>query len=59
MARKNILFLCTHNPARLQMAEGLLNALREDRYQAFSAGAEPGKVHPLAVQVMEKIGAGA
>jgi len=38
------------------MAEGMLNHLRGDRYQAFSAGTEPGIVHPLAVRVMAEIG---
>ena len=56
MVKQNVLFLCTHNSARSQMAEGLLNHLRGDRYQAYSAGTEPGSVHPLAVKVMAEIG---
>lgn len=56
MFRKTILFLCTHNSARSQMAEGLLNHFHGDRFQAFSAGTEPGTIHPLAVQVMAEIG---
>ena len=56
MVKQNVLFLCTHNSARSQMAEGLLNHLRGDRYQAYSAGTEPGAVHPLAVKVMAEIG---
>ena len=56
MDKKKILFLCTHNSARSQMAEGLMNHLHGDRYQAFSAGTEPGTVHPLAVKVMAEIG---
>lgn len=51
-----VLFVCTHNSARSQMAEGLLNALLGDRYEAASAGTEPRGVHPLAVQVMDEIG---
>jgi arsenate reductase (thioredoxin) len=54
--KKRILFLCTHNSARSQMAEGLFNHLHGDHYQAFSAGTEPGTVHPLAVKVMAEIG---
>ena len=56
MDKKSALFLCTHNSARSQMAEGLLNHLRGDRYQAYSAGTEPGAVHPLAVKVLAEIG---
>jgi arsenate reductase len=56
MDKQSVLFLCTHNSARSQMAEGLLNHLRGDRYQAYSAGSEPGTVHPLAVKVMAEIG---
>ena len=54
--RSKILFICTHNSARSHMAEGLVNAFYEDRYQAFSAGTEPSAVNPLAVRVMQEIG---
>ncbi|MCB0112545.1 MAG: metalloregulator ArsR/SmtB family transcription factor [Caldilineaceae bacterium] len=47
-----VLFLCTHNSARSQMAEGLLNHLSNGRVEAYSAGSQPGTVHPLAVQVL-------
>jgi len=56
MDKKRVIFLCTHNSARSQMAEGMLNHLRGDRYQAFSAGTEPEVVHPLAIRVMTEIG---
>jgi arsenate reductase len=56
MDRKSVLFLCTHNSVRSQMAEGLLNHLRGDRYQAFSAGTEPESVHPMAIAAMGEIG---
>ncbi|MEM2869964.1 MAG: arsenate reductase ArsC [Thermoplasmata archaeon] len=54
--RKSVLFICTHNSARSQMAEGLLRALHGDRYEAFSAGTEPARVHPLAIRVMAEVG---
>ena len=51
-----ILFLCTHNSARSQMAEGLLRALGGDRFEALSAGTEATLVRPLAIQAMAEIG---
>ena len=47
-----VLFLCTHNSARSQMAEGLLRELGRNRVEVFSAGTEPSGVHPLAIKVM-------
>ena len=52
----SVLFICTHNSARSQMAEGLLNHLYGDRYEAFSAGTEKTRVHPLAIAAMKRIG---
>jgi arsenate reductase len=51
-----VLFLCTHNSSRSQMAEGLLRSRGGDRYAVFSAGTHPRSVHPLAIQVMREIG---
>ncbi|MDD1755550.1 MAG: arsenate reductase ArsC [Methanomassiliicoccales archaeon] len=53
---KKVLFICTHNSVRSQMAEGLLNYMFVDRYQAFSAGVKPGCINPLAIDVMAEIG---
>lgn len=53
---ERVLFLCTHNSARSQMAEGMLRAWGGDRYDAFSAGTEMTHVRPLAVRVMDEIG---
>lgn len=53
--KKKILFLCTHNSARSQMAEGLLRAIYGDRYEAYSAGVEATTVNPLAVIAMKEI----
>lgn len=53
--KKKILFLCTHNAARSQMAEGFINARYGDRYMACSAGSEPTEVHPCAKDVMAEL----
>ena len=54
--KKRILFLCTQNSARSQMAEGLLRSLHGSEYEVFSAGTRPAPVHPLAIRVMKEIG---
>jgi arsenate reductase len=54
--KEKVLFLCTHNSARSQMAEGLLRDLYGERYEASSGGVEATAVHPRAVSVMEEIG---
>jgi arsenate reductase (thioredoxin) len=51
-----VLFLCTHNSARSQMAEGLLRYLGGERFEAMSAGTEATRVRPLAIRAMEEIG---
>jgi arsenate reductase len=56
MERKRVLFLCTHNSARSQMAEGFLRSLGGDRFEAHSAGTEASHVRPLAIQVMREVG---
>jgi arsenate reductase len=55
--KTRVLFLCTHNSARSQMAEGLLHDLAGDRFEAYSAGIDPTyEVHPCAVEAMEEVG---
>ena len=54
--KKRILFLCTHNAARSQMAEALLRQLAGDRFEVFSAGTEQTRVHPLAIEAMRELG---
>jgi len=54
--KKKILFLCTKNSVRSQMAEGLMNHLRADQFEAYSAGVEPLWVHPYAIEVMKEMG---
>lgn len=54
--RQTVLFLCTANSARSQMAEALLRELAGGRFDAHSAGVEPGVVHPLTREVLEELG---
>lgn len=54
--KKKVLFLCTHNSARSQMAEGLLRAIYGEEYEAYSAGVVATSVDPRAVKVMKEIG---
>lgn len=54
--KKCVLFLCTHNSCRSQMAEGLVNHFHGDRFQAFSAGTEATRVNPLAAKVLQELG---
>jgi arsenate reductase len=56
MKKITVLFLCTHNSARSQMAEGLLKDLYDEQYEVFSAGATPTQVNPFAIQAMAEIG---
>jgi arsenate reductase (thioredoxin) len=56
MSEARVLFLCTHNSARSQMAEGLLRRLAGDRFEVASAGTEARGVQPLAVRAMAEIG---
>lgn len=54
--RTRVLFLCTHNSARSQMAEGWLRALAGNHLDVASAGTEATRVHPLALRVMAEVG---
>ncbi len=54
--KQRVLFICTHNSARSQMAEGLLRHLGGDHFEAFSAGTEATHVRPLAIKAMAELG---
>ena len=54
-SKKKILFLCTGNSARSQMAEGLVSHFRREEFESFSAGIDPKGVHPMALKVMREI----
>ena len=54
--KPNVLFLCTGNSCRSQMAEGWLRHFASDRFEALSAGTNPVGVNPLAVEVMQEVG---
>jgi len=54
--KKKVLFLCAHNSARSQMAEGLLRSKFGDKYEAYSAGVEATSVDPHAIRVMGEMG---
>ncbi len=54
--KQHVLILCTHNSARSQMAEALLNSIAGERIEAYSAGSAPGRVNPFAIEAMSEIG---
>jgi arsenate reductase len=56
MRKTKVLFLCTGNSARSQMAEAFLRKYGSDRFEAYSAGLEPKSIHPYTIQVMEESG---
>ncbi len=53
--KKTVLFICVHNSARSQIAEGLMNALHGDRFEAVSGGTMATRVHPGAIEAMAEI----
>ena len=54
--KQKVLFICTHNSARSQIAEGLLKAIYGERYEAYSAGTKPSSVNQFAINVMKELG---
>ena len=56
LLKKKVLFICTGNACRSQIAHGLLNELASSGFEVFSAGLHPTQVHPISIAVMEEIG---
>ena len=56
VSKKGILFLCTGNSCRSQMAEGFAKKILSKNLKIFSAGIEPKRIHPMAVKVMQEVG---
>ena len=54
--KEKIIFICTGNACRSQIAEGLMRHLANDKFEVYSAGSHPTKVHPAAITVMKEIG---
>ena len=54
--KKKVLFICTGNACRSQIAHGLFRELAGDQFEVFSAGSYPSQVHPMSIKVMEEIG---
>ena len=52
---KKVLFICTGNSARSQMAEGFIRNMAGDRFEVYSAGVKPTAVNPLAIKVMAEV----
>ena len=56
MSKDKVLFMCIHNSGRSQIAEAFLNNLGSDKYEAESAGLEPGNLNPFVVEAMKEVG---
>ena len=56
MQKARVLFLCTGNSARSQMAEGILRSLAGGQFEVFSAGTSPKCMHPKTIEAMNEVG---
>jgi len=56
MTKPKVLFICTHNSARSQLAEALLRHIYNDKYESFSAGTNPTKINPFTIRALGEIG---
>ena len=55
VSKQKVLFVCTGNSCRSQIAEGLLNKMAAKHFEVYSAGSPPSRVHPIAISVMKEI----
>ena len=56
LTKKKIIFICTGNACRSQIAHGLLENMARDKFEVFSAGSHPNRVHSMSIKIMEEIG---
>ena len=56
LKKKKIIFICTGNACRSQIAHGLLENMARDKFEVFSAGSHPSRVHSMSIKIMEEIG---
>ncbi len=56
LTKKKIIFICTGNACRSQIAHGLLENMARDKFEVFSAGSHPSRVHSMSIKIMEEIG---
>ena len=56
LRKKKIIFICTGNACRSQIAHGLLENMARDKFEVFSAGSHPSRVHSMSIKIMEEIG---
>tara|TARA_X000001036_G_scaffold356542_1_gene338617 strand:+ start:104 stop:529 length:426 start_codon:yes stop_codon:yes gene_type:complete len=54
--KEKIIFICTANACRSQIAEGIMKTIAGDKFDVYSAGSHPTKVHPMSIKVMNEIG---
>jgi len=54
--KQKIIFICTGNACRSQIAEGIMRNLAGDKFDVYSAGSHPTKVHPMSIKVMKEVG---
>tara|TARA_Y100000741_G_C17938838_1_gene430909 strand:- start:117 stop:542 length:426 start_codon:yes stop_codon:yes gene_type:complete len=54
--KEKIIFICTENACRSQIAEGLMRHLANNKFEVYSAGSHPNRIHPMSIKVMKEVG---